>query len=246
MVKICVTILPSIAAMGKLLSYQHTDGRDVRVGTMPFKKAIDMFSGRKDLNMTMCLPEHCGGLQPHKILHIRDYSTWVYNTTLYCKCIQLPNIANAFLSPVGGLSITRLLDLSGLVHCHIVTQWRLIRIGLNVVHDKAVTGACFAVIPAAGTIPCLCQSSEPQHSNVKELWMFKKLALLEPCMSLQHIFLEYGLFLLKFRTHTDSHSTTQLCGIWNLFLSCSLMTSEEEVRYGLIISLYSLLMYIPY
>src|SRR5882724_345964 len=41
-------------------------------------------------------------------------------------------------------------------------------------------------------MPCLFQSIEPQHSDVKELCMFENLALLEPRMSLQHIFLEDG------------------------------------------------------
>jgi|SRR5882724_2979661 len=39
--------LASIAAMQQLLSYQHTDGRDVGVGTMPSKNAVDMLVGGK-------------------------------------------------------------------------------------------------------------------------------------------------------------------------------------------------------
>ena len=58
--------------------------------------------------------------------------------------------------------------------------------------SKQSTGACLPVVPKAGTMPCLFQSIEPQHSDVKELCMFENLALLEPCMSIQNIFLEDG------------------------------------------------------
>jgi len=67
----CDTLLPC----GKCC-HTNTQMREMSGwGTMHSKKALDMLVGRKAPNMTICLPEHCGGLHPHKCRTSEDDTT---------------------------------------------------------------------------------------------------------------------------------------------------------------------------